>query len=240
MKHEWAMNSLNRIYSFIHIPATIAFLAFFYNSQRFSSYAPVRRTMALANLLAFVVFTLWPCMPPRMLPKWYGFVDTVHQGSMGSVWTTNRFCNQYAAMPSLHFGYSLIVGWSLFAHAPAGPKSTLRRYGLHVLFLLYPAMILLAIVSTANHYLLDAAAGFVVAVIALHTNSVLLHLLVVENYIFYALHIHKPPPSGRAEARAKDMVDDDLPRFAYDRLDDDSINGREGKKARTCSIVFGS
>jgi hypothetical protein len=64
--------------------------------------------MAVCNLLAFVVFTLWPCMPPRLLSdtsiegpdgivaKSFGFVDTVHgKTGAGSVWTQNRFCNQY-------------------------------------------------------------------------------------------------------------------------------------------------
>lgn len=64
--------------------------------------------MAMCNLLAFVVFTLWPCMPPRLLSdpgfdgdgaaeaKGFGFVDTVHSSDgQSSVWTTNRFCNQY-------------------------------------------------------------------------------------------------------------------------------------------------
>jgi len=70
-----------------------------------------RRTMAMCNLLAFIVFTFWPCMPPRLLSapdykgeyaaeaKGFGFVDTVH-GADGdsSVWTTNRFCNQYGEL----------------------------------------------------------------------------------------------------------------------------------------------
>lgn len=64
--------------------------------------------MAVCNLLAFVVFTLWPCMPPRLLSdpeyegdsaveaKSFGFVDTVHSSDgESSVWTTNKFCNQY-------------------------------------------------------------------------------------------------------------------------------------------------
>jgi hypothetical protein len=64
--------------------------------------------MAVCNLLAFVVFTIWPCMPPRLLSdpdytgpqaelaKSYGFVDTVHgKDGASSVWTQNRFCNQY-------------------------------------------------------------------------------------------------------------------------------------------------
>ena len=221
-----------RIYSFIHIPATIAFLAYFYRTQRFNVYAPARRTLALANLLAFVVFTLWPCMPPRLLPKSYGFIDTVHRGAVSSVWTTNKFCNQYAAMPSLHFGYSLIVGWSLFANAPAGARSRWRRMGLHYLFMGYPTLILLAIVATANHYLLDAAAGFVVAVLALQANTVLLRLLPLENYVFDKLHIHKPPPAGSAEAVG---AEEGLPRFAYEAVGD----GGAKEKRRSCgSFVF--
>ena len=117
----------NRIYSFIHIPGTIFFLvALFYLTTtrkrrvlagRVASdnvtagpalYEARRRTMATCNLIAFVVFTLWPCMPPRLLSdpgyngadaaeaKSFGFVDTVHSGTgESSVWTTNRFCNQY-------------------------------------------------------------------------------------------------------------------------------------------------
>lgn len=118
---------INRIYSFIHIPGTIFFLVALYYltttrkrrilagrvSSDFVSVGPAlyearRRTMAVCNLIAFVVFTLWPCMPPRLLSdpnynggaaaeaKSYGFVDTVHSSDgESSVWTTNRFCNQY-------------------------------------------------------------------------------------------------------------------------------------------------
>lgn len=114
---------ISRIYSFIHIPGTIAFLVWLYyytitrnrlgESATGSPAGPYlyqarRRTLAVCNLLAFVVFTLWPCMPPRLLSdknaegpdaelaRSYGFVDTVHgTKGTGSVWTENRFCNQY-------------------------------------------------------------------------------------------------------------------------------------------------
>jgi hypothetical protein len=71
-------------------------------------YQARRRTMAMCNLLAFIVFTAWPCMPPRLLSdlkpagqdadlgRTYKFVDTVHGGGgESSVWTQNKFCNQY-------------------------------------------------------------------------------------------------------------------------------------------------
>ena len=202
----------HRIYSFIHIPATIAFLAYFYHTQPFRIYAPVRRTMALANLLAFIVFTIWPCMPPRLLPAAYGFVDTVHKHGAGSVWTTNKFCNPLAAMPSLHFGYSLIVGVALCAHPARSAEPPYTR----ALFLLYPALILLAIVATANHYLLDALAGLVVAALARYGNAVLVPLLVLENALFRLVHIHKPYPAHFVESQCTRQ--DVLPRFAEDAL----------------------
>lgn len=118
------MHWINRIYSFIHIPGTILFLVVLYylatvprhraaatDRVAFTSpalYEARRRAMAVCNLLAFAIFTLWPCMPPRLLSdplydgdnaseaKSYGFVDTVH-GPAGesSVWTSNKFCNQH-------------------------------------------------------------------------------------------------------------------------------------------------
>lgn len=132
LQHATLMRWTNRAYSFIHIPGSILFLVVFYylttTRPRRSAqsalpsksnpsgrpalhpalYEQRRRTMAMCNLFAFVIFTCWPCMPPRLLSdpnyngpdaqeaKSYGFVDTVH-GADGesSVWTTNRFCNQY-------------------------------------------------------------------------------------------------------------------------------------------------
>lgn len=123
LQYPTTMHWINRIYSFIHIPGTILFLIWLYyltitankSSQRHelerspggpALYQARRRTMAMCNLIAFVVFTLWPCMPPRLLSdpnyngrdaveaKSYKFVDTVH-GAEGesSVWTQNKVCS---------------------------------------------------------------------------------------------------------------------------------------------------
>ncbi|KAK7044753.1 PAP2 superfamily-domain-containing protein [Favolaschia claudopus] len=187
------LGALNRIYSFIHIPGTITFLAWLYAVAPQQLFEARRRTLAVSNLMAFVVFTLWPCMPPRLLPPSDGFhfVDTVHTGEVASVWTTNKFCNQLAAMPSLHFGYSFVIGLTV-ATLPSFSQSRLLTLGKWVLGMSYPTLILVAIVSTANHYVLDAAAGFVVASIAWNINGVLKSLLVVEDSFFYLLHVHKP------------------------------------------------
>ncbi|KIW80895.1 hypothetical protein Z517_03918 [Fonsecaea pedrosoi CBS 271.37] len=259
MSYPRLMMSINWLYSFIHIPGTIAFLVWLYyytitrnrliqrraaaqSSGKRGDSLPVgspsgpwlyearRRTMAVCNLLAFIVFTLWPCMPPRLLSdpeydgpqaeisKSFGFVDTVHgKEGASSVWTQNRFCNQYAAMPSLHFGYSLLIGVTIMT-IPLGPEnsqpwkivhlpifnnshpnlaphirlpSTRRMLCLAIGFL-YPFSILMAIVATANHFILDAVAGSIVCCLGWKFNGVLLNLLVLEDWFLWCLRIHKP------------------------------------------------
>ncbi|XTI87424.1 hypothetical protein V2W45_1342277 [Cenococcum geophilum] len=209
-------------------------------------YAARRRTMATCNLLAFIIFTLWPCMPPRLLSspnvtgpsgavaRSYGFVDTVH-GSAGesSVWTQNRFCNQYAAMPSLHFGYALLIGLTVMSIPLAQTQTqtqargrvlvlrvpwtgarllrcrvpSWRRAACVALGVAYPAVILVAIVATANHFVLDAVAGAVVCGVAWRGNGVLLNLLPVEDWFLWCVRIHKPEVGGDEEEDEEDDND---------------------------------
>ncbi|KAI9687813.1 MAG: hypothetical protein M1822_001893 [Bathelium mastoideum] len=236
LRHPSLLLWINHIYSFIHIPGTILFLIWLYyftttlnrvpESPRHrpltdlteagspagpSLYEARRRTMAMCNLLAFVVFTTWPCMPPRLLndhnyhgpdaaeARSYGFVDTVH-GAHGasSVWTQNRFCNQYAAMPSLHFGYALLIGTTLLTIplAPSLPSSSLfpswRIFLLRSLGAVYPVLILLAIIATANHFILDAIAGAGVCAVAWWSQNVLRNLVVLEDWVLWCIGVAKP------------------------------------------------
>ncbi|OCH94532.1 hypothetical protein OBBRIDRAFT_125010 [Obba rivulosa] len=206
---------VNKIYSFIHIPGTISFLAWLYYYTPTAIYESRRRTLATCNLIAFVIFTAWPCMPPRLLPAsdGFGFVDTVHVMHNSSVWTTNRFSNQLAAMPSLHFGYSFVVGIT-FLSTPvrSGParslvagarvrdlRATLLR-GLFVSFgILYPSTILLCIIATANHFVLDAVVGFFVVLVGFKMNTILLNLLPLEDAFMYLIRTHKPEPARDSE-----------------------------------------
>lgn len=245
LQYPYLMSWINSIYSFIHIPGTILFLIwlFWYTEtsvmvqengtadaintmSQAALYEARRRTMAFCNLLAFIVFTIWPCMPPRLLSdpdgkgemgieaRSYGFIDTVHgNGGQGSVWTQNKFCNQYAAMPSLHFGYSLLIGMTIMTIPLKsssknvvgwGKKVNLRGTTFHVhlpwtqralcvaIGILYPLIILVAIVATANHFILDAVAGAMVCGIAWKCNDVLLNLLPLQDWFLSLLRVHFP------------------------------------------------
>lgn len=96
-------------------------------------------------------------------------------------------------MPSLHFGYSLLIGLTV-ATLPlqvSGPYGW-RRWTLVVGGLSYPAIILSAIISTANHFVLDAVAGACVVAMAWHTSGIMLNLLPLEDYFLRLVRIHKP------------------------------------------------
>ena len=115
-------------------------------------------------------------------------------------------------MPSLHFGYSLMIGLTLITiPLPQHHRHTLlrnrltralrlelpswRRLVCVILGFLYPFSILVAIVATANHFILDAVAGALVCAMGWYFNGVLLNLLPLEDYFLCLVRIHKPEPS---------------------------------------------
>jgi hypothetical protein len=140
-------------YMALHFGLTIGFLVWLYRRRR-EHFAFVRNTLIVATGIGLAIYVLYPAAPPRLAGL--GFVDTVTNGAhlnlssnvLGSVY------NPYAAVPSLHFGYSLIVGVAVAAYA--------RRRVVRIAGALYPAVMLIVIVATGNHFFFDAAAGAIV------------------------------------------------------------------------------
>ena len=96
-------------------------------------------------------------------------------------------------MPSLHFGYSFLVGLTIAA-VPLRRRGRFgwRRLAIIGLGMIYPAVILTAIVATANHYILDAVAGAIACLLAWNFNDLLLNLLPLEDYFLALVRIRKP------------------------------------------------
>jgi hypothetical protein len=116
----------------------------------------VRNTLVISTALSLLGYILYPAAPPRL--SGHGFVDTVssHTHVNLSSDLLGSLYNPFAAVPSMHFGYSLIVGAVVFAYA--------RRPLVRALGALYPPVMLFDIVATGNHFLFDAViGGFVVA-----------------------------------------------------------------------------
>jgi hypothetical protein len=145
--HAWLIKAANCYYAYVHFPATAAALIWLY-VRRPGHYVATRRLLAWLTAAALAVHLLFPLAPPRMLAD-IGMVDTGRlfgPAVYGSP-STDTLTNQYAAMPSLHVGWALAVAVALM-----GATTGRRRW----LWLAHPALTLLVVVLTGNHYWLDA------------------------------------------------------------------------------------
>lgn len=140
----------NTYYATVHFPATAAFLVWLF-LRRPAHYVWARRILAAMTAAALVLHLAFPLAPPRMLSA-AGLVDTarVYGPSVYGPPQSDHLSNQFAAMPSLHFGWALMVAIGLIV-------ATRSRW--RWLWLLHPLLTLLVIVGTANHYWLDAIAA---------------------------------------------------------------------------------
>ncbi|MFI1004670.1 phosphatase PAP2 family protein [Streptomyces galbus] len=141
------VHGANTYYAVVHFPATAAFLVWLY-LRRPAHYVWARRVLAAVTAAALVLHLTFPLAPPRMLAE-AGLVDTarVYGPSVYGPPQSDHLSNQFAAMPSLHFGWALMVAIGLVA-------ATRSRW--RWLWLLHPLLTLTVIVGTANHYWLDA------------------------------------------------------------------------------------
>lgn len=148
----WLVVGMNYYYATLHFVVTLGVLVWLYRSHP-GRYAATRLVLFATTAVALVGYYFYPLAPPRLMPN-ADFIDTVvvHHtwGSMASG-DLKDMSNQYAAMPSMHIGWSLWCGLTIFALASV-PWAK-------VLGLLYPVATLVVIVATANHFWLDAVGG---------------------------------------------------------------------------------
>ncbi|MFI1287056.1 phosphatase PAP2 family protein [Streptomyces sp. NPDC020792] len=148
----WLIIGMNYYYATLHFVVTIGVLVWLYRTHP-GRYAAARLTLFVTTGVALLGYYLYPLAPPRLMTGGH-FVDTVQVhhtwGSMASGDLKNM-SNQYAAMPSMHIGWSLWCGLTVFTLCTIP--------WLRVLGLLYPVATLVVIVATANHFWLDAVGG---------------------------------------------------------------------------------
>lgn len=143
-----AVHTANTYYAAVHFPATVLFLVWLY-LRRPGHYLWTRRALAVLTGAALALHLSFPLAPPRML-------ESAHLVDTGQVYgptvyraapAADTMANQFAAMPSLHFGWALMLALGMIA-------ATRSRW--RALWLLHPLVTLLVVVGTANHYWADA------------------------------------------------------------------------------------
>jgi hypothetical protein len=122
-------------------------------------------TIVLASAIALVIYARYPVAPPRLVPG-LGSIDVMREfadyGWWGEAASAPRAIgdatNQYAAMPSLHFGWSLWCGIQMWSF---------QKTRWRVAAIAYPTLQVLVVIATANHFLLDVVGGAACVLVAI-------------------------------------------------------------------------
>ncbi|MFG2820392.1 phosphatase PAP2 family protein [Kitasatospora sp. NPDC048365] len=168
-KITWLIVGMNYYYATLHFIVTIGVLVWLYRRHP-GRYAASRTVLFVTTGIALVGFYFFPLAPPRLMTGG-GFIDTVkvHDtwGSMASG-AGAHVSNQYAAMPSMHIGWSLWCGLTIFFLA--------ERTWVRALGLAYPAATLVVIISTANHFWMDAVGGILCLAVGFGAARLIYHV----------------------------------------------------------------
>jgi hypothetical protein len=156
LRSQFLIDAANAVYIYGHWPVLVAagVLLFRYRPR---SYYRLRNVCLLTGLVGLVVFALFPVAPPRLtdLPM----IDTITRDSEGyRQILPPELVNQYAAMPSFHVGWNLLVGLVVF--------QATRHWLLRTFAIVMPAAMAFAVVATANHFVSDVAAGVMIVLVA--------------------------------------------------------------------------
>ena len=152
-QYDWVVTLANWVYIWGHWPVIIAVGAWLLWSKP-ANYRELRNAFLISGAIGLVIFATFPVAPPRLAE--IGLIDTVTERSTSYRYLQPKaFVNQYAAMPSLHFGWDLLIGITIVRHARS---PYLRAIGVAL-----PLAMGWAVVATANHFLVDSLAGAALA-----------------------------------------------------------------------------
>ena len=155
---SWLIDGASWMYVNSHFTITTLTLAFIYLKRNPSFYF-VRNMFMVAMGIALVLYAAYPTAPPRFMPE-FGFTDSVARftGLTAEGSSADALYNPFAAVPSMHVAFALMLGVPM-AHMA-------RRPWVRTLWIAYPALITFVVVATANHWWFDAFSGAVTAGVA--------------------------------------------------------------------------
>lgn len=153
--HYWLIKLMNWVYFWGHMPLVIIVAIWLYTRHR-TAYFITRNAFLASGAIGVVIYWLFPVAPPRLIP-FAGFIDTMAAfDRVGyNAQEAKAFVNPYAAVPSLHFGWSLLLG-VIVAWVSRRPLA-------YAFAVIWPVAMFMSVVMTGNHFILDAVAGGIVS-----------------------------------------------------------------------------
>lgn len=165
-----------------HFPLIIAFAIWAFARHR-PDYLWARNAIFASGAIALVIYLTFPVAPPRLLPG-AGFVDTLRE-VFALQYEDSSLVNQFAAVPSMHQGFAIIVGVTLY-------RILGGRKGIAVMIVL-PTLMFISIVATGNHWFLDAVFGAIVVAIGIAIASrIEQHGLPLPRHLRWLLSVEAP------------------------------------------------
>jgi hypothetical protein len=162
----WLIDFSSWMYVNAHLPLMIGSLIWLYVFRNRAFYF-VRNVFVVSMGLALLGYLFFPTAPPRLFREW-GFEDSVSNflGFNTDTSATSALVNPFAAIPSMHVCFALIIGFSL--------ARLVRPRPLKVAWALYPMLMTFVVVVTANHWWMDAALGALTALVSVTVAQALL------------------------------------------------------------------
>jgi membrane-associated phospholipid phosphatase len=155
---NWLIDFANQVYMNSQFAVVLGFFFWLYFFRNESFYF-VRNMFAVSMGLALIGYVLYPTAPPRLYPE-YGFVDTIndfssvnHDSALAKL-----FINPYAAVPSMHCAFALMIGATGF--------QLVRNRFVKALWAAWPLLVAWVVIVTGNHYWVDIVLGWMVAIAA--------------------------------------------------------------------------
>ncbi len=147
----WIIDAASWMYVNSHFVITLGAIVWLYLFRNESFYF-FRNMLMVAMGIALIGYYLYPTAPPRLMTEW-GFTDSVAKftGISETSGPVTALVNLYAAVPSMHVAFALMVGWPL--------SRLVRPRPLKVMWAFYPFLVTFVVVATGNHYLFDAILG---------------------------------------------------------------------------------
>lgn len=159
LESAWRVRFVNFVYFWLDFPLIVGIaVVLFVRTRR--HYTMLRDGLLISGGFALLMYWTFPVAPPRYLPEW-GFVDTLAEFDNLSYQAQSMrpFVNPFAAVPSLHVGWSLILSIVIF-------EATRALWARTAVVAVLAAQVL-AVVGTANHFLFDAVIGALISLAGL-------------------------------------------------------------------------
>lgn len=155
---DWIIAAMNWVYIWGHFPLIVAALVLLFGLSR-REFLTLRNALVVSGAIGLVCFALYPVAPPRLFAP-NAFFDSLGELSTSyQILQNPKLTNQFAAVPSFHVGWNLLVAFAVWRAS--------RFRLLRAVALVFPLLMMTAVILTANHWLLDIVAGIAVALLGI-------------------------------------------------------------------------